>query len=459
VESQTEEPKQYWSFISYSHQDHKWAEWLHRSLESYRVPSQLVGKITTQGPVPKRIFPIFRDREELPGSASLGEKLNIALENSRSLVVICSPNSAMSHWVNQEVKNYKALGNFHRVFCLIVAGEPGASTKPDSGLLECFPEAIRYHVDMDCQVTNVPAEPIAADARPGKDGKGDALIKLLAGILDVDYDALKQREKRRRVWRIIRWTLLVATVITALTSIWYDGYQDRIAAEAAKNHRFADLLLKKSKVAIKSGRDGTAMFYGAHALKHRLLSGEKPNLRERDFLASLEMEAPQIATYQPEEEIMALAFEPDGVRFVSGSDSGRLTIWTNSQTKPIKSWQGHSGAISAIIFSPLGEQLLTAGADGKVKFWSFPRQNSSQAEITTNSPITAMALSPDNRKLAVTSLDRKLIIWDLVENRILQNHYFEQRLNALLFIEQGRSIIAGGDDRTLWQLSFTKEKP
>ncbi|MBF0357646.1 MAG: TIR domain-containing protein [Magnetococcales bacterium] len=459
VESQPEEPKKYWSFISYSHQDHKWAEWLHRSLESYRVPSQLVGKITPQGPVPKRIFPIFRDREELPGSASLGDKLNLALENSRSLVVICSPNSAISHWVNQEVKNYKALGNFHRVFCLIVAGEPGASAKPDSGLLECFPEAIRYHVDMDCQVTNVPAEPIAADARPGKDGKRDALIKLLAGILDVDYDALKQREKRRRVWRIFRWTLLVATIIAALTSVWYDGYQDRIAAEAAKNHRFADLLLKKSKAAIKSGRDGVAMFYGAHALKHRLLSGEKPNPRESDFLASLEMEAPQIATYRSEEEVMAVAFEPNGVHFVSGSDSGRLTIWNSNKTRPGKSWQGHDGSISAIIFSPQGEQLLTAGADGKIRFWSFPKQTSSRTEITTNSPITAMALSHDNRYLAVATLDRKLIIWDLVENRILKSQDFQQRLNALLFTRQGRAIIAGGDDRTLWRLNLkTAEK-
>ena len=28
----------YWAFISYSHRDAKWATWLHRALESYRVP-------------------------------------------------------------------------------------------------------------------------------------------------------------------------------------------------------------------------------------------------------------------------------------------------------------------------------------------------------------------------------------------------------------------------------------
>ncbi len=32
----------YKAFISYSHQDKKWGDWLHRSLETYRVPKGLV---------------------------------------------------------------------------------------------------------------------------------------------------------------------------------------------------------------------------------------------------------------------------------------------------------------------------------------------------------------------------------------------------------------------------------
>jgi hypothetical protein len=33
----------YWAFISYSHQDKSWGRWLHRALETYRVPQRLVG--------------------------------------------------------------------------------------------------------------------------------------------------------------------------------------------------------------------------------------------------------------------------------------------------------------------------------------------------------------------------------------------------------------------------------
>jgi hypothetical protein len=64
----------YWAFISYSHADAKWGDWLHAALETYRVPSRLVRKAQPEGSVPKRIFPVFRDREELAGfvAAALG---------------------------------------------------------------------------------------------------------------------------------------------------------------------------------------------------------------------------------------------------------------------------------------------------------------------------------------------------------------------------------------------------
>ncbi len=73
------EPAKYWAFLSYSHRDAKWGAWLHKALESYRPPKQLIGTVTARGPVPKRLAPIFRDREELASATELGTILNEAL--------------------------------------------------------------------------------------------------------------------------------------------------------------------------------------------------------------------------------------------------------------------------------------------------------------------------------------------------------------------------------------------
>ena len=207
----------YRAFISYSHADEQWATWLHKALETYRVPKHLVGRETEFGPVPERFTPVFRDRDELATATSLGDTLTRALEQSAFQIVICSPKAANSKWVNEEILAYKRLGREHRIFALIVGGEPGSSASPATADQECFPNALIYKMGADGQLTTEKSEPIAADARQGKDSKLDVKLKLLAGMLGVGLDELKQREARRRQKRMM-WLVSASLVGMAITS-------------------------------------------------------------------------------------------------------------------------------------------------------------------------------------------------------------------------------------------------
>lgn len=51
-----------------------------------------------------------------------------------------------------------------RIYAFIVDGEPNAGDAR-----ECFPHALRFDADPDDPAIEVPANPIAADARAGKD--------------------------------------------------------------------------------------------------------------------------------------------------------------------------------------------------------------------------------------------------------------------------------------------------
>lgn len=195
----------YWAFISYSHRDEVWATWIHRALETYRLPKGVAGSEFQGEKIPPRLRPVFRDRDELAGGSDLGSKLRRHLRESRTLIVVCSPKSARSKWVNEEVRYFKSLGREHRVLCLVVGGEPYASAMAGQEDQECFPTAIRYQLDDVGEISSEPAEPLAADVRPRKDGKTSALLKLVAGILDIGYDRLKQREARRQKLRRIQW--------------------------------------------------------------------------------------------------------------------------------------------------------------------------------------------------------------------------------------------------------------
>ncbi|MBT8471614.1 MAG: toll/interleukin-1 receptor domain-containing protein, partial [Marinicaulis sp.] len=125
----------YRAFISYSHRDKQWGEWLHRILENYRVPSKIVGRETVHGPIPRRLAPIFRDRDELATADDLGHEITAALEASMFLLVMCSPAAAQSQWVNEEIKAFKKMHGEGRIRAVIVGGEP-FSSDPQT---ECFP--------------------------------------------------------------------------------------------------------------------------------------------------------------------------------------------------------------------------------------------------------------------------------------------------------------------------------
>ena len=225
----------YRAFISYSHADEKWAAWLHRALETYRVPKHLVGTSTSFGPVPERLAPVFRDREELSTSTSLGEVLTRALADSACQIVICSPNAARSRWTNEEILTYKRLGRADRIFCLIVGGEPGASQKPDMADQECFPPALIHEIGPDGELTDRLSEPIAADARRGKDTRQNAKLKLVAGILGVGFDTLRQREQQRHQRRMAVLTAAAVTGMAITSGLALSAWFARVEAEEQRN--------------------------------------------------------------------------------------------------------------------------------------------------------------------------------------------------------------------------------
>ncbi len=207
------EPR-YWAFISYSHKDAAFGRRLHRRLESYFLPRRLVGRNTIQGTAPRRLVPIFRDREELPAASDLSAEVRAALAQSRSLVVVCSPDAAASRWVSREVELFRALHPDRPILAALRNGDPAQS----------FPRAL---------LCTGPAgerrEPLAADFRDGRDGEHLGLLKLVAGIAGLGLDELAQRDAQRNRQRV------TAVTGAALATVLVTGLLTAAALEARKD--------------------------------------------------------------------------------------------------------------------------------------------------------------------------------------------------------------------------------
>lgn len=200
-------------FISYNHKDVKWARWLQKKLEWYRLPTEAHNELADS----RYIRPVFRDRDTLTAGV-LNTELRSHLEASKYLVVLCSPNSAQSTWVSDEIKAFIEMGRFDKIVPFIVEGSPkdyknNDVTQPLMG--ECFPLALRQwnqqHPDK-----NLLGIAVTDD---GMTDRQKAFIRLVAHLLEVDFDALWHRHKRF-VHRMVAFLSVIAVVALAL-AYWF----------------------------------------------------------------------------------------------------------------------------------------------------------------------------------------------------------------------------------------------
>ena len=197
-------PARYRAFISYSHHDGKLAQRLHRRLETWSIPRALRGEKPDGTRIDARIGAIFRDRDELASAGSLSRSIEQALDDSAALIVICSPAAVASRWVDEEIAYYRRRHPGRPVFAFVVDGDPALDPRKDP-VHAAFPANLA-RADVD-DAAGPLGEPIAADARAQGDGFAQAFLKLVAGLLGLRYDQLRQREQRRRQRR---WTAVAA---------------------------------------------------------------------------------------------------------------------------------------------------------------------------------------------------------------------------------------------------------
>ncbi len=244
----------YRAFISYSHADTGWARWLHRALESFRIDKDLAGRETPAGTIPETLRPIFRDRDDFTAGKALSEQTLAALDSSHALIVVCSPASAKSAYVNEETQLFKSRHPERLVIPLIVDGKPGDPER------ECFPAALRSKVGADGQITTEPEELLAADAREEGDGKDLALAKVIAALLGLSSDEVYRRAERerraaaRRKRRVQTLVGALALLLIAAGVAWFN--QDYLREQYYWRFEMGpDVLTKAGERALNPGDD------------------------------------------------------------------------------------------------------------------------------------------------------------------------------------------------------------
>lgn len=163
---------------------------------------------------------IFRDQSELPTSSDLGADIYHALEQSRFLIVVGSPEYGQSKWCMAELEHFRNLqGDTNKnILPLLVSGEPD----------QAFPELLHWETrqvtlpDGTVQLVRQEVEPLGADIRADSVQKQRKLLqteylRIAAPILGCRFDDLYQRSQRRRRNQFLAAASAVAVLATAFS--------------------------------------------------------------------------------------------------------------------------------------------------------------------------------------------------------------------------------------------------
>jgi len=229
----------YDAFISYRHckPDEQVARLLQDRLETYRVPAQL------SLPVLRRRLRVFRDSSDLSASGNLPLNLREALSLSEFLVVICSSRGTQSDWVRREIEYFMMIRGADRILPLLIEGEPAAAFPPP----------------LDPQFA-LAADVRAPDQRTRKKRLFEESLRIIAPILGVEFDKLRQRDNERAIRRlrlIVVGILALMIVVGTLGGIafWQRRVAERRLLEAHNVARVVlnDILLGKESAGMPAG--------------------------------------------------------------------------------------------------------------------------------------------------------------------------------------------------------------
>ncbi len=308
----------------------------------------------------------------------------------------------------------------------------------------------------------------------------DEALATEAARLEAARAAEAERVRNRRVWRFTLGAVVAATVVAGVTGVLWQR------AEHASRIAVSRQLAAQSAAELTGGNLPRALELAAAGYTHQASFEARDSLLaalsdapldwrhagQRGVLALavgpdgtlasggrdgsirfLPGTTPTIPAHQ--EQVLALAFSPDGSHFASAGIDHRVILWRTADRQMLASLDDHKGPVLALAWSPDGKILASAGADRRIVLRDGTTGAPVGPALTEHTDtVTGLAFSPDGKTLASTGYDGNLILRSPDNARLsLRSASHPAVLHGLAFSPDGRQIATAGADGdvTLWQ--------
>lgn len=446
------------AFVSYSTLDGQMGGRFQKALERYKLPKPLRGRLTALGPVPRRLSPIFRDRSDLSAGRDLARMIEDGLRDSAWLIVLCSPRSAASRWVNAEITKFLEWERGDRIVAVLIDGKPSAydSEQNPEG---AFPPALVRPYRTARGNMEHPPEPFTPDLREpdatgaGGDGFDLALLKVVARMTGLPLIEVTQRQgEADRAEKRLYLSLTVAGLglaSAALLAAWFAVLQRNEA------------LRRESAIFAERASELTESYWPDRAIYtvlHGLPAGEGliPWLARPMESTALARLSEALSRFGGRRRVFVRsgAVDIDEARILSDEKTvlvrckeyvGKYDLGTGQMQVLMK-----TGSRAMAVF-PDEESILVASDPGTV--FRISLENGTAIPLFQVEGVWSLDISPAGDRIVTGLYDHNAHVWDAASGKevhVLRGH--ETSVAKAKFSPNGESILTIAADRTarLW---------
>lgn len=436
----------YGAFLSYSgDRDRRWLPHLQRAIEKQSRPWYK----------PPRIR-VFLDDSGVSIGPQLWGKIEAGLARSGWLVVMASPESKASVWVDREIEWWLKHKAVDTILLIVTAGQlvwdeqrgdwnPELSTALPTRLLGRFKQQPVWKSAALRSPDN------GADLVPDVDNVALGIASVVRGLPEADLKSEGIRDTRRNL-RTARITAAVLSLLLLITStVSVIALVARAEATRQRDHAVAQQLISQSS--FLATRDP----FGARL---KALAAWRIDPTPESRLAVLNTAVnPESGLLAHSWPVRSVAFSPDGKTIASGSGDGIVRLWDAATQRKIGDpFIGHNRGVTSVAFGPGGKTLVSSSFDGTVRLWNAADHTQIGDVFDAHAGmISSVAFSPDGRTLVTAGEGDSgaVRIWDVATHRQigepLGGHAYG---SAVAFSPDGRTFAtSAGVDLRLWDTS------
>ncbi|QIS21207.1 eIF2A-related protein [Nocardia terpenica] len=146
----------------------------------------------------------------------------------------------------------------------------------------------------------------------------------------------------------------------------------------------------------------------------------------------------------------AVAWSPDGTRFLSGGGEGTARIWDAGNGEPLLVLPGGARGIQSVAWSPEGATILTGARDGSVRMWNAATGELLRLFAAGEGWVGTVSWSPDGTRFLVVGSGWTAEIRDAATGRLVRELVGPVDLPRIgVWSPNGRRVLIGGCDGSL----------